>query len=96
MDARREIIEVDLSEVTTSQELHTELSRVLEFPDFYGQNWDAFWDGITGLVEMPIRLHFHGWQNLVEQLPNDAQRLQKCLEDMIREYPEWAPEIEYL
>ena len=96
MDKRRGVIEVNLSEVTTTGELHMELSRALNFPDFYGQNWDAFWDSITGLVEMPQQLRFYGWQKLVGRLPNEARILQQCFEDMVREYPEWAPEVEYI
>lgn len=37
-------------------QFHTEIAKFLDFPDFYGKNWDAFWDAITGLVEMPATL----------------------------------------
>jgi RNAse (barnase) inhibitor barstar len=96
MDKSREVVEVDLSEVSTTAELHAGLSSALGFPSFYGQNWDAFWDSITGLVEMPQQLRFYGWQGFVERFPNEAQKLQKCLEDVDREYPEWALEVEYI
>ncbi|MFE9574497.1 barstar family protein [Streptomyces sp. NPDC006692] len=29
------------------------LEREFDFPYFYGRNWDAFWDAVTGLVEIP-------------------------------------------
>jgi hypothetical protein len=45
MDARREVIEIDLSAVATPSELHTLLAKALSFPDFYGCNWAAFWLG---------------------------------------------------
>lgn len=48
---------IDLKEVNTVQELHDLLSTKLGFPDYYGNNWDAFWDMITDtkIVIMPDR-----------------------------------------
>jgi ribonuclease inhibitor len=95
-ESRVAIIKIDLSGVMTVQDLHLELARALNFPDFYGQNWDAFWDTITGLVEMPRVLRFYGWQGLVDRLPDDARIMRKCLDDMQKQYPNWASQVEYL
>ena len=43
--------------------------KELNFPEFYGMNWDAFWDTITGLVELPERVTIKGWNNLAAVLP---------------------------
>ncbi len=93
---RQVTVEIDLSTVMTATDLHHELARALDFPDFYGQNWDAFWDAITGLVVMPRVLRFRGWQGLVDRLPQEAQRLRQCLEDMQRAYPDGATQVEYV
>jgi len=53
---RARLVEVDLGSVKSSKELHLLLQEALEFPEWYGGNWDAFWDAITGLVEMPETL----------------------------------------
>ena len=37
----RKII-LDVSEINTSKEFHKYLMKQLEFPSFYGMNWDAF------------------------------------------------------
>ncbi len=95
MDQRRESVMVDLSEVATREELHTALARALDFPDFYGRNWDAFWDAITGLVEMPRRLVLKGWSGLAERLPEEANAMRGCLEDAASQFPEWSAEVEY-
>jgi RNAse (barnase) inhibitor barstar len=89
-------VEIDLSKVMTTSDLHLELARALDFPDFYGQNWNAFWDAITGLVEMPRVLRFHGWEAFSDRLPRDAQMLRQCLDDMQREYPTLAAQVEYV
>ncbi|KAA0946941.1 MULTISPECIES: barstar family protein [unclassified Pseudomonas] len=93
---RLPVIKIDLSSIKDSQELHSTLSNVLGFPDWYGQNWDAFWDAITGLVEMPITLQLSGWDIFSEHLPQDARLLQQCLTDMTLNYPDLAPEVHYM
>ncbi len=81
-------IAIDVGEATTSGELHAVLKQALGFPDFYGMNWDAFWDSITGLVEIPDRITFSGWSDLTSRLPRDAELLRKCLDDYQRLYRE--------
>jgi RNAse (barnase) inhibitor barstar len=91
--SRLQTVNIDLSEVTSAAELHALLRESLGFPDWYGCNWDAFWDAITGLVEMPVNLQISGWQRFSSRLPRDARLMQKCLADMTTEYPEAAPAV---
>ncbi len=93
--ARQPLIEIDVSTVSTSEELHATLAKCLRFPEWYGANWDAFWDAITGLVEMPISLHLIGWDELSQRLPREAMLLQECLLEMSTEYPELASKVNY-
>jgi RNAse (barnase) inhibitor barstar len=69
----------DVSAVETVRELHGVLKEALGFPAFYGMNWDAFWDAITGLVQMPDELVFTGWTELERRLPAAASSLQDRL-----------------
>ncbi|EID4334207.1 barstar family protein [Vibrio parahaemolyticus] len=80
-------MQIDLSSIETEEQLHTLLSSVLSFPVFYGQNWDAFWDSITGLVELPENIEFTGSQSLRLALPSSYQQLQSCFADLKNEYP---------
>lgn len=50
--SRVQLVEIDLRAITSAEELHSLLMESLNFPGWYGANWDAFWDAITGLVEM--------------------------------------------
>ncbi|MDO9003120.1 MAG: barstar family protein [Aquabacterium sp.] len=93
--ARQPLIEIDLSTVSSSQELHAALAKCLHFPEWYGANWDAFWDAITGLVEMPISLHLIGWNEVSRRLPREAKLLQACLQEMSAEHPELASKVNY-
>ncbi|AZC37962.1 barstar family protein [Pseudomonas chlororaphis] len=92
---RLQRVDIDLSAVASTAELHATLRDALDFPDWYGANWDAFWDAITGLVEMPVQLKFHGWNELATRLPRDAQLLRQCLEKMTVHYPEFASQVTF-
>ena len=92
---RRELAEIDLSEVKDSEQLQLLLMNSLEFPGWYGRNWNAFWDAITGLVEMPRALRFRSWERFAERLPDDAELLRECLDEMSVMYPESAANVVY-
>jgi RNAse (barnase) inhibitor barstar len=95
MSERDEFLEIDLSSINNADQLHDLLARSLNFPDFYGRNWAAFWDSITGLVPMPKQLLLSGWQSFRERLPGESTQLQSCLDDMRRQYPNDAPSVDY-
>lgn len=93
--SRAQLVEIDLKAVTSAEELHSLLMVSLGFPSWYGRNWDAFWDAITGLVEMPQTLKLLGWRKFSQRLPRDAALLQECLTEMQDEHPRFAPEVVY-
>lgn len=71
--ARHEIVEIELGDIESVAQLHTRLMTQLEFPDWYGRNWDAFWDAITALVEMPLVLRLKNWMEFERRFPSDAK-----------------------
>ncbi|MET9098347.1 barstar family protein [Streptomyces antibioticus] len=75
------MITIDVSEVPDERALHLLLMRDLGFPGFYGMNWDAFWDSITGLVWIPDHVRFLGWDQLTAHVPRGAAMLQRALDD---------------
>jgi RNAse (barnase) inhibitor barstar len=91
---RKSIITIDVTHIKTSKELHIILKKELDFPRFYGGNWDAFWDAITGLVELPITLQFVGWAELENNLRPDAIILKELLFKHNENFPSWK--CEYL
>ncbi|MDM5326901.1 barstar family protein [Neobacillus sp. CF12] len=84
---RESMVTIDISNVQTANELHLLLKEKLEFPDFYGENWDAFWDAITGLISMPNKLVFIGWSGFEKKLPSDAKIMKQCFIDYNEEFP---------
>ncbi|MFD9128992.1 barstar family protein [Kitasatospora sp. NPDC059571] len=81
-----DLITIDVSSAEDEYQLHDLLARELDFPSFYGRNWDAFWDTVTGLVEIPGHLRFVGWVHLSESVPRGAAMLASQLDEYRREY----------
>lgn len=73
-------VAIDLDTVADTRQLHAVLKQALGFPDFYGMNWAAFWDAITGLVDMPAELSFTGWTGFEHRTP-EAATLRRRLDD---------------
>lgn len=88
-------VEIDLRELQSVEQLHAQLRAKLNFPAFCGENWDAFWDAIAGLVELPERVRLLGWASFEASFPRDAAIMRKCLSDYRQELGERASEIEY-
>ncbi len=82
--------EIDLRDLQTVEQLHAQLQEKLNFPAFYGKNWDAFWDAITGLVELPERVRLLGWRSFEAQFPNDAAMMRERFSDYRQELGERA------
>jgi RNAse (barnase) inhibitor barstar len=72
---------VDLSNVTSKAAFHELLKTELQFPDWYGVSWDAFWDCIIAVVEMPVELRLIHWQEFARQCPRDMEILHKISQD---------------
>jgi len=75
------IVEIDLSTATTREEVHERIARALNFPDYYGKNWDAFDECIAELENAPRRIRFTGIINLEDRLPREVALLRTCLND---------------
>lgn len=92
---RKALVVFDLTSIGTVRELHLLMAKTLQFPDWYGPNWDAFWDVSIGLVEMPEKLQLLGWNDFETRFPRDAWIMKKCLTELAAEYPANASEVEY-
>jgi RNAse (barnase) inhibitor barstar len=75
---------VDVGAASSREELHRLLAAAFHFPDYYGQNWDAFDECIRD-VELPARIEITGFEALRARLPREAELLQRCVGDFISE-----------
>lgn len=94
--SRQARVTIDLSAINSPHQLHAALAAALGFPAMYGMNWDAFWDAITGLVDMPQQLELRGWPAFAARLPHDAAILQRSLARLAQEMPDQAAQLRYV
>ena len=92
---RQALVTIDLSDINLPRQLHAALAAALGFPSFYGMNWDAFWDAITGLVHMPQQLELRGWQAFAARLPAEAAILQRILARLAQDMPAQAAQVRH-
>lgn len=74
--------EIDVSIIDTSKDFQKLLKEKLHFPNFYGMNWDAFWDCITGMVKLPDEIILKGWHIYKSKQKKDAL----IFEDIMKKY----------
>lgn len=85
---------ITIAHATTPESLHEILAAALNFPGYYGKNWDAFWDCISDPDQstVPDVLVLRGWDILKSRLPEDADALKKCLADLVKKKKNFSTE----
>ena len=73
---------IDFTEVQHYLEMHHIIRQALDWPDYYGCNWDAFWDCLTDMVGRPVHIEIIGL-NIVEQKFGDEA---KTMIDILKEF----------
>ncbi|MEP6672203.1 MAG: barstar family protein, partial [Chthoniobacter sp.] len=95
-DANRESeaeVHLDFAGITSEDEVHELFASALHFPHFYGRNWDAFWDVLTGYGCFPSRLVLFSTEHLRTVVPRAYEQLQTCFADCQRNHPDMAPSV---
>ena len=63
---------IDFSNVKYYMEIHEIIKEALDFPDYYGKNWDAFWDCLTDMVGRQTNIEIYGFDTLQQKFSEDA------------------------
>lgn len=70
---------LDLTGCKYLGELHQRIKEALDFPDYYGENWDAFWDCINVDCDVDI-VTIKGSNQVAEELNPDIATMIELLE----------------
>ena len=73
---------VDFTIVNYYLEMHAVIWHSLDFPDYYGDNWSAFWDCLTDMYGDPIHIEIIGLDVIERKFGADTTR--KMLEILKR------------
>ena len=71
----KELYTLDFSEVNHIDDIHQIIKNELDFPDYYGMNWDACWDCLTGMVGEPIHIEIIGMEKVQNKFPRHAKNM---------------------
>jgi RNAse (barnase) inhibitor barstar len=78
---------LDLRGITTKAALHELFKTQLSFPEWYGPSWDAFFDCIIAIVELPEQLTLTNWAEFAQACPKDMGILRQVIQDYEAERP---------
>ena len=76
---------IDLSSVTDLWDFHDIIAEALDFPDYYGCNWDAFWDCLTDIFG-DVRITLYGFKRFEQIASEEASILLELLYDYKHRY----------
>lgn len=79
----KDIVEVNLTQCKNDKDIFDVFKVAFQFPDWFGENWDAFHDCITNLcfdVQDVLVVKVYGFQNIFELSKESANYI---LEDLI-------------
>lgn len=77
----KEIYTIDFTDIKHYLDVHIKIKEALDFPDYYGCNWSAFWDCLTDMLSDPIHIEIIGIEVLREKFKNSANMLIEILRD---------------
>ena len=78
----KELYTLDFSKVNYINEVHQIIKDELDFPDYYGMNWYAFWDCLTDMVGDPIHIELIGMERMQNKFPCQAKIMLDILKDL--------------
>ena len=82
MYAYKELYVLDFRNVKNYTDMHRIIKRELDFPDYYGGNWDAFWDCLTDMRGRPIHIEILGLDTLRQKCDEKASILVETLREL--------------
>ena len=82
MYAYKELYTLDFRSVTDYMDVHRVIKRELDFPDYYGCNWSAFWDCLTDMRGRPIHIEILGLDTLRQKCGEKASILVETLREL--------------
>ena len=89
----REVV-FDSSHVERLDQLHSELARIFDFPDYYGANLDALYDCLSADVALPLRIIWKNYNITRSKLGKDVEKVLKVMKDFAKEEPDFTLEVE--
>ena len=78
---------IDFTGCKYVSQIHAKIKKSLDFPDYYGENGDAFWDCLSDLYlsyseQETIVFHVIGMQFVPKDLRDELKIMTGCINDL--------------
>ena len=85
-------IVLDFSKCRYISEIHRVLKEGFDFPDYYGENWDALWDCLSDYCEGPLKVQIKGLSSLPKKFDSEI----KIMLDVFKDLHDYKPDVEFV
>ena len=72
---------IDFKDVKNRFDMFEVISTAMDFPDYFGNNWDAFWDCITDMANLEMQIDVLNFDALEKILKKDSDAFIELLTD---------------
>ena len=84
---------IDFTNVETYFDMHFVIRDGLDFPDYYGCNWSAFWDCLSDMYGYIIHIEIIGLDVVERKFGDSAYKMMEILKRFKTKYPEYYDDI---
>ena len=90
---QEKIITLDLTGCKYLGEIHQRIKKAFDFPDFYGENWDAFDDLLWSECDAD-RINIYGEETVSEELKPSIEMINEILQELKEDRAKYGEHIE--
>lgn len=89
----KKIVTLDLTNCRFLGEIHLRIKKAFDFPDFYGENWDAFWDLLWSECDAN-KIVVIGEKTVSKELIPSVEMVNKILQELKEDRKKYGDELE--
>ena len=78
---KEKVVTLDLTGCKYLGEIHQRIKAAFDFPDFYGENWDAFWDLLRSECDAD-KVVVLGGETVSEELKPSVETIGEILQEL--------------
>ena len=90
---KEKIVTLDLTGCKSLGEIHQRIKKAFDFPDFYGENWDAFWDLLWSECDAD-KVVIIGEETVAKELVPSIEMINKILQELKEDRARYSYQIE--
>lgn len=86
---------LDFTGCKNYSEFHRQIRKTLQLPDYYGENWDAFWDSL--MWDSPVEfLEIRGEHTLPKEWDSEIRKMHEILRKVKEECSKRDWDFDYI